>query len=526
MRDIGTAGENFFSAWCSSVGITSNRSGSDDHGWDLFIEMDNELDSANPLYMHEPLTECKIQIKSTDGDKKSVAVTLSNLKKLATTPLPAFYVLIEFGATQIPKNVYIQHVDNELTSKILSKIRELTSKDKSVKLNKKTMTIRFDESMSVKPLTAETIKNIISRVVGPSHLSYVEQKKTFLSSAGFEKGARSLTFSIDGGENLEQLISMTLGLGGSVPVSDVASFFTRFGVSEAIPNLSSTTAVVEILKVNPEEKGILEMRFPGTGASLAFAVDMYRGGLSSWVPKALRKLRLDSPLLEITIGAYDAFIKLNIKLDNEEPVELNDAVKIYKLCGLLRTPQKIHLTFRLEAAPIRLNLNHTGLDADHSLSLQVLEALLRIKSEFELFDPLPVQLSQIWDNVRYIDLMSYVLGNDFENLTLNFELTNGPGNIEGGHYLGVAELVIGDVLFLAAYAMVGNVKFSGETTYQLIPTQVNILYKTVISSISNDDGSVWEELREIAKNYECKGILFDLIEPYARHRKGQPINAY
>jgi hypothetical protein len=519
MRDVGTTGENFFSAWCSSVGITANKSVSDDHGWDLFIEMDSGHDISDPRFMHEPLIECKIQIKSTDLDKKSVPVTLSNLRKLATTPLPSFYVFLQFNGGDTPTHAYIQHVDDSLTSKILTRIRQLTSQNKAEKLNKKSMSLSFSAQMEIVPLTAKNIKAIISRSIGDSYLTYIEHKKNYLKTVGFEAGGHSLKFVIEGEENLEKLISMTLGNGGSVPIKQMCSMITRFGYSENLPEFSSDSAVIQVLKVQPESNGTVEFRFPESGKAISFKVGAYKAAMMNWIPESLRKLRLDSELIEINIKGTDSSIGVTLKLDNKNALDLNEAIKIYKLASELMKPQKIKLNIAIGEDSINLGLTHTQNANDTTQSLVVLEAVNKIKNTFEYLDPIQIRLPDIFNSQASIFYMECILDNNYPELALTFELKDGPGTRDDANYLIVHELIIGDLTFLIVYSLIGSVEQKNETSYEFLPSGLTILYKTTLLTAEIRTSTLLDDLVEISNSFTPDGVRFNLIEAYVKAKR-------
>ena len=66
-RDVGSMGERCFGIWCSSVGITANKSDIDRTGWDFIVEFPWEKSEKIPKDMLLAPIECKVQVKSTDN---------------------------------------------------------------------------------------------------------------------------------------------------------------------------------------------------------------------------------------------------------------------------------------------------------------------------------------------------------------------------------------------------------------------------------------------------------------------------
>ena len=214
MRDLGKAGEDFFSGLCAISGMTANKAVSDRNGWDLYVEIDEENMFLDAMSLHEGQVETKIQVKTTDGKNKFVDVELSNLKKMVTTPVPAFYVLIGYEGGESPAAAYLYHVDKELIDRVLKKIASLVAVNPKVKLNKRTMRLNFTQSIT--PLKGSRLREMMVSMIGGKSLKYIEQKTKYLESSGFEQGAHKLSFSIQGDDQLKQFIDMSLGFKGSL----------------------------------------------------------------------------------------------------------------------------------------------------------------------------------------------------------------------------------------------------------------------------------------------------------------------
>jgi hypothetical protein len=77
MRDLGRMGESAFSLWCSSAGLTANRSDVDKEGWDFLVEFQNNK-AENPLLsdIHEAAYTSKVQVKASDSrDRTGIRAT-------------------------------------------------------------------------------------------------------------------------------------------------------------------------------------------------------------------------------------------------------------------------------------------------------------------------------------------------------------------------------------------------------------------------------------------------------------------
>lgn len=478
MRDLGAAGENYFSAWCAASGMTANKSVSDMNGWDVFVEIDQIADSFDPGSMHEGLIESKIQIKSTDGSKKSVDVELSNLKKMATTALPSFYVLMEFDGSESPKNAYLLHVDADLSSKILKRIAELSAQDAKVKLNKKKMRLNFTDSIT--PLTATKLKEMILNHVGESYLSYIDQKRNHLLSAGNK--SQKLNFTITGDDKLKELIDISLGKKGGIEVNNVHGSSLRFGIATDLPKLKSDTAILEIPDVMPDAKGSISFRDKTSGRTLKFPADLYRSVFNAWVPDNLRKMRIDANLFEILLTHQGKVLTITIHTDKIYNFEIESVLKVIKLIHMLWKPGNISITFEFDDLSARANINPDEGFSDQTHVIKILERVVKIKNHFELEDSFYASPTEINANLRQLIQIENLIDGNTDNILLTFPLEIGPDPKTEVECFHVISLELGGHLFIELVIFYGQIQSPKAGNFSLVPTEKRTLYKTVVKT--------------------------------------------
>lgn len=194
MRDLGLMGESTFSLWCADAGIIPNGSQIDKTGWDYFVEFPFE-DLNDPTEIHKAAIECKVQIKATDKKERKLPVSLSNLRRLITAQMPAFFVFIEFDGSDSAKDAFIVHVDNELITKVLKKLHEIEQSDKTNKFNKRKMTISYGDSHKMEHLNGDCLKEVFISHIGMDISRYISNKIKHLESTGFEDGFAQINFT-------------------------------------------------------------------------------------------------------------------------------------------------------------------------------------------------------------------------------------------------------------------------------------------------------------------------------------------
>ena len=165
MRNLGQMGESTFSLWCGQAGLTANGSKVDRTGWDFFVEFPF-VGNADPTQLHAPSIECRVQVKATDKADRLLPIKLSNLRRLITAQMPAFFVFIEFDRMDVAQRAFLVHVDDNLISKTLKRIHELDNTSKTFDHHKRTLTVRYGAAHEVAALTGDSLKQKIEGYVG------------------------------------------------------------------------------------------------------------------------------------------------------------------------------------------------------------------------------------------------------------------------------------------------------------------------------------------------------------------------
>lgn len=517
MRDLGEAGEAAFSGFCAIAGITANKSFKDRHGWDLFIELEGDIDVNDVAKMHEPLIECKIQIKTTDARKRALPVTLSNLKAMATTPLPAFYVLLEFDGSDSPKKAFIRHVDKQLILEILTRIRAATANSKRPDLNKKTMLIKFGNETEIDPLTGDNIKKIIKTLVGPSPLNYVKSKQTHMEKVGFEKGAFAINFSINGEENLKDFINMHLGVEGSTEIQNISSFATRFGIRSEIQNLRSESAILKIAVVS-DGKGYVQFRDRNNGSTIRYSVNIYRAGLAEWIPKKYQKVRLSTDQIDIQISLNNNNLLIKYNFKNDEPREISEHLKLLKLVGILSTPNNVDVTLTIDERQMsgQLHGNPAPTDFDHLKVIGVLENLKEIVKHFEYDDPLKLSLNYIYERRKTILHCIKIISPKNSNISFTFNLESSSYSENEATCLFVLVLSLGNISFINLIAIDGLISESETKTHILNVQSTNSVYKTNYPTSELDRIKLTEDIKNACENYISEHPVIDLTGDFLK----------
>lgn len=509
MRDLGKAGEDFFSGWCAISGMTANKAVSDRNGWDLFVEIDPGLNTLDPLSLHEGQVETKVQIKATDGNKKAVQVELSNLQKMATTPLPTFYVLIEYSNTDAPTAGYLLHVDKLLIEKILKRIAELTHANKKVKLNDKMMTLKFSES--ILPFTATRLKEMMVSIIGRSSLSYIAEKSKTLKTAGFEQGAHKLDFSIKGSDQLRRLIDMSLGEKGSIDINNVHGSSLRFGIATDLPHFSSDTAVLELTNVIPHASGLLKFKDSINGRSLTFPADLYMGIMNLWLPDELKKVRMKSNLFEVQLIAQGKTLKFLAHLNLVKNFDITEGLQTLKLINMFANPNNVRLTFDFPGIKTHLDLHQMKGFSDCSDAIELIEIVLKIKKHFEFYESIFTSLNELEESQSKLVELNIVIDRTLDEMSISLPMDVSAEVDTEVDCLYVVATCLGSYIF-AELILIQGIVYQHESEISCISiTDIQSLYRTTIESVSSEKADLKEELMSAAKAYNSPRTCINLV---------------
>ncbi|MBB3119015.1 hypothetical protein [Pseudoduganella violacea] len=230
----------------------------DTTGWDFFVEFAFSPNvTRSPFSLHEAALECKIQVKATDKRDRKCAISLANLRRLVTAPVPTFFIFIEFNEMEAPQRVFLKHVDSALCSRALSRIHEAEASDKGDRLHKMTMTVRYGDTDALSEVSGAALAAALRGHIGESMAEYSERKRAHLEQAGFEEGSATVCITVEGEENIANFINATMGIESGVPVSEIVAHHKRFGKTASRPFIEEAGGVIEFVRTEPDHQGVL-----------------------------------------------------------------------------------------------------------------------------------------------------------------------------------------------------------------------------------------------------------------------------
>lgn len=126
-RDLGAVSESIVQKWAAEAGCVANKAMRDRTGWDFIFEVPPEPPlRATPLDRQRAETQCFIQVKASDNTSGRRSVRLSNWKRLIQTPLPAFFLILEFDGKNDPQRAYLVHVWEGHIRRVTERLRRIS----------------------------------------------------------------------------------------------------------------------------------------------------------------------------------------------------------------------------------------------------------------------------------------------------------------------------------------------------------------------------------------------------------------
>ncbi|MCY4471408.1 MAG: hypothetical protein OXC07_01110 [Kistimonas sp.] len=521
MRDLGLMGESTFVTWCANAGLIPNGSQIDKTGWDFLVEFPFKP-GLSPHEIHRPAFECKVQVKATDKNHRKLPITLSNLRRLATVQMPAFFVFIEFDKKEIAQRAFVVHVDNQLITKVLKRLHEVEQSAKKNNFNKKKMTIHYDESNILEATNGACLKERFLAHVSNDISDYISNKKSHLESTGYENGCVQASFTIEGIDNLNSLIDVSLGISKKeVDITKLRGVDARFGIKSSIPGFSLEIAKLALPKPQPMAGGKIRFREDRLSAGLVFPVKIFLTPFNGMVPNELKKMRVEGGFFDLILTPYKGIANYSFSFGEGFRLEIKEFSNALKLLSLLFSSGKNVIAELISDSfpKFDFSVRSKHQDIDFSNELKALESAAKILNIFGASEKVDISFTEIKRYSNQIFQMESVMVSPPSSFSMEFSLNE--DNYDNGKEIAcifLSSTPIGSHLFGFILVLTGGVKTIGDNRYQLLPKEVNIakhIFSDKDEPISNDELiSAIESIKEVYKKN------FNVISyPYTRIRE-------
>ncbi len=515
MRDLGLMGESTFSLWCAEVGLIPNGSQIDKTGWDFFVEFPFDSD-LSPKKIHKPAFECKVQVKATDKNDRKLSITLSNLRRLITAQMPAFFVFIEFDKKEVAQRTYVVHVDNELISKVLKRLHKIEHSEKDNAFNKRTMTIHYDDSNLLKTSNGNNLKNCFLGHIGDDTSEYIANKKSHLESTGYEDGFAQMTFTTEGEENLKSLIDVSLGIKDEVEIAKFRGVDTRFGILTSNPSFDTDGGKLAMPNLKPTAEGKIKFKEDRLSAGLSFESKFYNSPFNQIVPDELKKMRVEGEFFDLKFNPFTGAASYSFSFGEGIRMEVKKFRNAVKLLNLLsKSEKKVFVELFFDGFPkLEFGVGCNDHEFDFSRELKALDSAVKIMSDFEVTDLVDISFDEVSRYETQICQLEGILASSPNLFKVEFGI-DGEG-YDSGKETACIFLVttpIGSHIFGVILVLTGSVEEIEGDRYRLMTKDVVIEQRIVSEkdeTISNEDlVSAIESIEEQYDNDFSVVTMFD-----------------
>jgi len=501
MRDLGLMGESTFSLWCADVGLIPNGSQIDKTGWDFFVEF--PFDSGlSPQEIHKSAFECKVQVKATDKNDRKLPITLSNLRRLITAQMPAFFVFIEFDGEDTAQRAFVVHVDNELISKVLKRLHEIEQSDKDNNYNKRKMTIHYDNNNLLEELNGKSLKDCLLHHIKTDLSEYIANKKSHLESTGYEDGFAQITFTTEGEDNLKSLIDVSLGIEEKVEISKFRSVDTRFGIMANNPSKNTDGGKLSMPDLSPTSKGKIRFKEDRLSSGLVFECKFYNSPFNIMVPDELKKMRVEGEFFDLKFTPYTGEASYSFSFGEGIRLEVSKFRDAIKLLNLLGTSGKnVIAELIVEDFPkLEFAVGCNGQEVEFSKEIRSLDSAVKIIANFDFTDFIDISFDEVSKYGNRICQMEGVLSSSPNLFKIEF-------GIDGDGYdpnketacLFLVNAPIGSHIFGAVIVLTGSVEKIEDERFRLITKDVAIEQRIVSE---NDEAIPNEDLVSVIEAIE------------------------
>lgn len=509
-RDLGQLGELALATWAASRGISAQKVTIDRHGWDYLLEFKLPRTTESPALPIDtalPPISCLVQVKSTSTGDLNRSVELINWLQLIKNPLPAFFLVLDFGQSDTPSTAYLVPLDKDSISRALRRIRQLDSE--SGDLAEHTLSINCREEHRLEAPDGVSLENTIRSHIGPSLEEYIQQKREWEKTVGYESGRGTFKFevpeeSLSGRSFPEAMVDLCLGLREPLDIGYAEFRDVRFDIPAREPCKQYPSGTLEVI-VEPIEKVEVTLRF---GASVVRArMDMFLPcGLSNVLEMGILKIRLKSKLFEFV----DCGSRIEISIRLPEPdarVRLSDFRDLAGVVLLLRetgaSNEGAMITVESSKATVlqKTMSSCTGFRTDMIELATVVQDAWAIARHLEIEDRVEPTMEELMEQKERLGVLRQILaGKTLQTMYRAFFDPELPHTGERACALYPVGVILGDYIGTVVVSLWGAVNPTGRSDggrreYQLITAEVKV-EETFAATIDEDHSAILRAVRK------------------------------
>ncbi|MGC6386664.1 hypothetical protein ACMV8I_03235 [Ewingella sp. S1.OA.A_B6] len=446
-------------------------------GWDYILDFPFESGCASSDTAQGPI-ESKVQIKSTTKNRRFSPVKLSNLLRFCKSPLPTFFLFMEFGTSKNPQDLFLVHFDNALIKESLTKIRQAEQGGGKKKLNNSSMRISYNDSHKLNSISGLDLKKMIEKYIPKGMSDYSLEKIKFTESVGFESGSGVIKFSTADEKSVIGMIEACLGYDKEVEVIDVIINEERFGIELASPLHKAPKATLKISPTDSSMSVNVKFREDKYSASIDFPAKIYIPPIPN-LPEKFFRIRLKTAFLDIMIGMGERASTYQLTMGPEKHL-LQDLYNQAKLLSWICIEKReILVDIQLENKP---EVSATFLitptkDGEPSGSdewrneVDNIERIVWIASKIKISSNLRISISEAHANREHVLKFYYLYHTRLDEIIFKFSVDGGYKELDAKKKHSTTYtfgLKLGGVLMVTIVTLQGFAKEVESNGYSLV----------------------------------------------------------
>lgn len=143
------------------------------------------------------------------------------------------------------------------------------------------------------------------------------------------------------------------------------------------------------------------------GGIIEWEADVFRTGLSTWIPEGYRLMRMRTSRFSIDINPDGSKITCLFHAAHDVPSEIRELLKFYSLLTMMQQPGGVELTLTAQERELKCRLSLENHPGDFSKALATVKVVQRIQGEFNYHDDLNVSLLEL--SQRQFEIAEYLV---------------------------------------------------------------------------------------------------------------------
>ena len=475
-RDLGGLGEVEVERWALQRDIVPNRVHFDKKGWDIFLEFPQvkPRDNINyPLDLRFPEISCLVQVKATDQRIGKISrIKVTNWERMAKSPLPCFFVVLEYDGKDDVQRAYLVHVGKYWIGEILKKLRELGVSPRK-QLNRCSMQLKYSDSELINKPNGASLENAIRKCIGDDPREYLMKKCEWLKNVGYDDFQSTVHFRLPKmsyDSVMETFVDFGIGVTNEISLDSLEVEEVRFGISRPFhPKIEPVNPRITVSELPPA--GEADVVISDTLGNILFHdsfIYYSPGNLFPFIPFEYWKLRFTSDILSFILSIRNNRVDMNLSIfQPDKPIRLS---KLSQATYFIRRGSIVKdATFKME-----LTIKDKTLDLDiHSSDfppinfqlnkiLSTIENAATVLDSFGPFTDLEVTQTELMGQAIHLMMMKGYLKE--ERLSHISSIIDSAANIDlqSLAFINCIYVLFGNKVFILSGSIQGQGKMNAE----------------------------------------------------------------